>query len=148
MDGFLSHVEENCLTLCGMPFKKMDKKSEKNFLFSRKQQLISLLSTATNPATILEYTIMILFQQIRQYSVSGSLLRENVLKALLEEKKLPIPVATALKTLNDLIGGSDGVTPVDEALIAHIKDCGCCRDITKHDTAALEEYLATTKSKS
>ena len=142
MEGFISHLEENCLTLCGLPFKRLDKKSEKNFLFSRKQQLTSFLSTRTDPVAVLEYTIMILFQQVRQLVVSGSLLRGPTLSALCDERKLPPSVATALKTLNYSIGNDNGQT-IDEKLVNLVKECGLCRDISKHDTTLVEEYLAT-----
>ncbi|KAG7349284.1 E3 UFM1-protein ligase [Nitzschia inconspicua] len=142
VDGFLSHVEQNSLSLCGLPFKKLDKKSEKNLLFSRKQQVASLLSLSSEPTTILEYTIMILFQQVRQLVVSGSLLRGPILTALSEERKIPEAVATALQILNQAIeSGGDAVS--DEALLALIKDCGTCKDIAKHDIGPLEAHLSS-----
>jgi hypothetical protein len=71
MDGFLSHVKENCLTLCGTSFKRLDKKSEKSFLFAMKQGLTGLSSAAIDPEQILECTIMILFQQVQQAASMG-----------------------------------------------------------------------------
>jgi hypothetical protein len=145
LEGFLSHVETNCLTLCGLPFKKLDKKAEKNFLFARKQQLTNLLVSAASTTTaepesvaILEYTIMILFQQVRSVVVSGRLLRGPILKALVDERKIPKPVATALMKLNEAIE-SEG--QVDSELLNLVRDCGLCRDIAKYDTTAIEEYL-------
>jgi hypothetical protein len=135
MDGFLSHVEENCLTLCGMPFKRLDKKSEKSFLFARKQGLTGLLSAATDPEQILEYTIMILFQQVRQVVVNGSLLRGPILTALTQEKKIPDPVSMALQKLNDAID-TKKADSIDEELLELVKGCGMSRDITKHDLSA------------
>jgi E3 UFM1-protein ligase 1 len=142
VDGFVSHVEENSLTLCGLPFKKLDKKSEKNFLFSRKQQLLALLSAATDPTIILEYTIMILFQHVRQLVVSGSLLRGPILSALSGERKIPEPVASALQELNAAIE-SGGTAASDETLLTLIKECGMCKDISKHDTSRLEAHLSS-----
>jgi hypothetical protein len=145
LDGFLSHVESNCLTLCGLPFKKLDKKAEKSFLFSRKQQLTSLLVSSTasvgelDAVAILEYTVMILFQQVRNLVVSGSLLRGPILKALEGERKVPAPVAAVLQRLNEAIESSGNA---DNELLHLVTDCGLCRDIAKHDTTAIEEYLA------
>jgi hypothetical protein len=141
LEGFMTHLEENCLALCGLPFKRLDKKNEKSFLFSRKQQLLGVLSLATDPLDVLDYTIMILFQQVRQLVVSGSLLRGPILTALAQERKIAAPVARALKLLNDAVE-SNGNPATDEKLLDLIKECGACRDISKHDTAPLEEHLS------
>ena len=143
MDGFLSYAEENCLTLCGLPYKKLDKKVEKSLLFSRKQQLNGLLASTdatTDPTKVLEYTIMILFQQVRSLIVSGSLLRGPILEALSTERKIPSSVAAALKLLNEMIENDSG--SIDQTLVSLVKECGLVRDINKHDTMALESFLA------
>lgn len=140
VDGFMSHIEENALALCGLPFKKLDKKSEKNLFFSRKQQLTALLLMATDPTIILDYTIMILFQQVRQLVVLGSLLRGPILSALCNERKIPESVGTALKTLQRAIE-SNGDAASDESFLSMIKKCGMCKDIAKHDTSSLESHL-------
>jgi hypothetical protein len=135
VDGFLAHVEENCLLLCGLPFKKLDKRSEKQFVFARRQRLTQLLQNATEPFVVLELTIMLLFQHVKQVVVSGSLLRGPILKMLLDERKISQPIATALQSLADCIEGND---PVDESLVTTVKDCGLCKDISKH-TIGVEE---------
>jgi hypothetical protein len=143
MDVFLSHAEENCLTLCGLPYKKLDKKAEKSFLFSRKQQLNGLLSStdvAADAIGVLEYTIMILFQQVRSLIVSGSMLCGPILEALSRERKIPSSVGTALKLLNEMIKDDDKA--IDEELVSLVKECGLVRDISKHDTAPIEGFLA------
>lgn len=143
MGVFLSYAEENCLTLCGLPYKKMDKKAEKNLLFSRKQQLNALLAStgvATDPISVLEYTIMILFQQVRSLVVSGSMLCGPILDALSRERKIPPSVAAALKLLCEMIQDDDKT--IDEELVSLVKECGLVRDISKHDTTPLENFLA------
>lgn len=138
---FLSFAEDNFLVLCGLPYKKLDKKAEKYLLFSRKQQLNRLLSNTdvNNPVGVLEYTIMVLFQQVRNLIVFGSLLRGPVLiEALSRERKIPASLAAALKMLNEAIDDDT----VDDELVNLIKDCGLVRDINKHDTTILENYLA------
>jgi hypothetical protein len=143
MEGFVSYAEENCLTLCGLPYKKLDKKSEKNFLFSRKQQLNSLLAStnvATDPLGVLEYTVMILFQQVRNLIVSGSMLCGPILESLSRERKIPSSVAAALKLLNEMIQDNDKA--VNEELVSLVKECGLVRDISKHDTTPIEIFLA------
>jgi hypothetical protein len=118
-------------TLCGLPFKKLDKKSEKQFLFARRQNLTQLLQTETDPQTVLELTIMILFQQVKQIVVAaGSLLRGTILMMLMDERKISEPVASALKTLNEAI--DQGENAINDDIVAVVKECGLCRDITKH----------------
>jgi len=145
LDGFLSHVETNALTLCGLPFKKLDKKAEKSLLFARKQKLTTLLSqTTSNNAKddavgeILDLTIMILYQQVKQLVVYGSLLRTSILHALVNERKIPKAVGLCLKRLDEDIKNK---TSSDENLVLLIKDCALSRDISKHDITELERYF-------
>eukprot|EP00980_Cylindrotheca_fusiformis_P014774 scaffold4026_cov117-Cylindrotheca_fusiformis.AAC.9 len=127
---FMGHVQENCLSLCGLPFKKLDKKSEKQFLFHRRQTLVGLLEAATDPTAILELTIMILFQQVKQLIVSGVELRGGILRMLREERKISKEVADMLELLDSEISGSG---PVSDNLVDAVRDCGLCRDIAKHE---------------
>ena len=39
MEGFLCHAEGYCLSICGLPFKILDKKSDKQICFARKKEL-------------------------------------------------------------------------------------------------------------
>ena len=122
--------------------KKLDKKAEKSLLFSRKQQIQGLLASnevAADPISVLEYTVMILFQQVRSLVVSGSMLRGPIIEALSRERKIPSSVATALRILNEMIT-DNGV--VDEELVFLVKECGLVRDISKHDTTPIELFLA------
>jgi hypothetical protein len=121
-----------------MPFKKMDKKSEKQLLFGRRQAMTERLQNTSDPDRILELVIMMLFQQVKQVVVSGSLLRGPILEMLVEERKITPPVASALKGLNEQIKGG-GVVNYD--LVAAIKSCGLCRDISKHDMPDIEGML-------
>jgi hypothetical protein len=105
-------------------------------LFARRQTLTQQLQTETDPQTVLELTIMILFQQVKQIVVTGSLLRGPILRMLMDERKISEPVASALKTLNDAIvadqAGDDDNAIIHDDIVAVVKECGLCRDITKH----------------
>jgi hypothetical protein len=117
--------------MCGLPFKKLDKKSEKQFLFDRRQRLIQILESINDhndAAGVLDVTIMLLFQQIKQVVVGGSLLRGPILQMLLQERKITPSVATVLRTLATSLQTGD---PVNESLVAAVKQCGLCRDVTK-----------------
>ena len=123
---FLKLVEDNCLTICGIPFRKLDKKSEKSFLAHRRQHLISLLQVANDPIDVLEYTIMLLYQSTKNQVVFGSLLKGPILEKLAQERKISTPVGDALKSLARSLDscGAD--------LIELVRACGMAKDITKH----------------
>lgn len=116
--------------MCGLPFKKLDKKAEKQFLFNRRQHLIQLLQSTIDPEAVLELTIMILFQQIRQVVVFGSLIRGPILSILLEERKISDPVRTVLRTMAAKLQ-DEGPGSVEEELLSKVKEFGLCRDIAK-----------------
>jgi len=51
--------------MCGLPFKIMDKKLEKQVMFLRRKVLKQKLEVIQNPKEILVVTSLILFQQVR-----------------------------------------------------------------------------------
>jgi hypothetical protein len=110
--------------MCGLPFKKLDKKSEKSFLFDRRRRLVQLLQETTVPQKVLELTIMILFQLSKNLVVTGSLLRGPILQLLSQERKISEDVADSLRELAESIERRDDV---DEALVERVKDCGLGR---------------------
>jgi len=112
-----------------MPFTKLNKKSEKQFLFARRQELTSALGSTSDPTTVLEFTIMLLFQQIRGFTVSGPHLTGPILKLLCNEKKIPESVANLLL---QLAAQCENDGSVDADLVAKVKACGLSRDVTKH----------------
>lgn len=130
IDGFLIHVQENCLTLCGLPFKKLEKKGEKQLLFRRRMALMNALEETRDPAKILDLTIMLLFQQVKHMVVYGNHLRGAILNLLIQDKKISDAVAAMLNGLK--IRVEQGLNITEEHLIS-VKECGLCKDIGKHD---------------
>jgi hypothetical protein len=129
IEDFMAFVEENCLSICGMPFKKLDKKSEKQYLFARRQEMSATLEASTDATSVLELTVMLLFQQLQGVVVSGSHLGGPVLNLLLKEKKLTAPVAELLCKLREATLSNDVAS--DETVIAKVKVFGLSRDIHK-----------------
>lgn len=115
--------------ICGLPYKKLDKKSEKSTLFTRRQALAHLLERAENPKDVLELTIMILFQQVKNIVVCGDQLSGAILDLLRKEKKIPEDVGNALSNLAEGIAKSD---LVEAELVKVVRECGLSRDISKH----------------
>jgi hypothetical protein len=118
MEGFLRHVEENCLTVCGLPFKRMDKKARKQFFNSRRQLLLQALESEADPAACLDYAVMLLYQLLKNHVVFGSHLRGPVLRLLQHEKKVTDEVSAALQSLADQIASGE---PVEPGLLGKVK---------------------------
>lgn len=116
-------------SICGMPFKKLDKKSEKQFLFGRRQELTKALEASNEPQAVLELCIMLLFQQVKSVVVSGKHLMGPILDLLAKERKIPEEVSTILLRMADVIRSG---AEVDKGLVRAVKACGLSRDISKH----------------
>jgi hypothetical protein len=96
IEGFLHHVKENCLTICGIPFTNLDKKAEKKYLNARRQRLMSCLEAASDASDALDLTIMLLYQLVKNFVVAGNLLRGPVLHLLVKERKVSEETAKEL----------------------------------------------------
>lgn len=117
----LPNIITSSRSLCGLPFKKLDKKSEKQFLFARRQQLIKLLEEApsTDASTILDLTVLLLFQQVKNVTAFGlsSNQRSLLLKLLTMERKVTEEVAQVLTNLlTKMETNDDNVGDVDTGL--------------------------------
>lgn len=132
----------SCRSQCGLPFKKLDKKSEKKFLFARRQQLSQLIEQAqkqSNAGALLDYTIIILFQQVKQVVVCGNLLKGPILDMLTEERKVPDEVSRLLRRVQkDLAEENE----IEDATLRDVVTCGLCKDISKLDTSTLSSLQA------
>jgi hypothetical protein len=122
-DAFSSHAEENCLTICGLPFKKLDKKSEKQFLFDRRLRLSQQLKDSIDPEVVLELTTMLLYQSIKNLFVFGESVQKSLLNMLVTERKVSDEVATGLKTLATCIS----VGNVDTENMNQVREFGLSR---------------------
>lgn len=130
VNDFMSFVEENCLTICGIPYSKLNKKVEKQYLFARRQELTAALEKASDPTEVLELTVMLLFQQLRGLVVAGPYLTGPFLQLLCRDKKLPESVAISLQLLAKQIRLHE--EQLDEENLEKVKACGLSRDIVKH----------------
>lgn len=119
-------------SICGLPFKKFDKKSEKQFLFARRQHLLRILeeTPVDDACVVLDLTIALLFQQVKNVVAFGTtLLHLDLLQLLTLERKISQEVAEVLMNLATSIQGE---VAIDNALVATVKACGMSRDISKH----------------
>jgi len=81
---FMAHVEENCLSICSVPFKKLDKKSEKQYMFARRQELTARLAAAVEAEKVLELTVLLLLQQV-VIKAGGDVAMDSELSSLIEK---------------------------------------------------------------
>ena len=93
--------------------------------------MTQLLQSTVDPETVLELTVMILFQQVKQVVACGSLLRGPILLLLLEERKISEPVGSCLRDMAVKLE-DEGPDNIGEALVLSVKEIGLCRDISKY----------------
>ena len=117
-------------SICGLPFKLLDKKSEKQLLFARKKELQAQLQNATSAKDIIELSIMLLFQQVKGMAICGDKLTSAILGVLTSNKKMPISVSELLRKGALLL--ENGTTVPDEILDA-VKSCALSRDLASYE---------------
>lgn len=120
VDEFRVHVQENCLPLIGLPYKIIDKKSEKKFLSARRDILLQRIQFEQDPAFLLDYTIMLLYQQVKNLVVSGSLLRGPILRLLTKERKITSEVASDLMSLAETLEKRE---VAESDLLERVRNC-------------------------
>jgi len=124
--AFLAHVKESCLSMCGIPFKLIDKKSEKILMFARRKELTGLLEEASNPKDILELTVILFSQKVKGMLVCGNTLSGPISSVLVTDKK--VPEALTNKLFEAISAIHRGYIPDD--LLGFIKSLGLSKDIT------------------
>lgn len=87
-----------------------------------------LEETTTDDATgVLDLTILLLFQQVKNVLAFGSSLCPDILKLLVAERKIDDEVGEALTKLSESTEGA-----VEAKLVDTVRKCGLSRDISKH----------------
>jgi len=123
-EGFVSHAEEYCLSICGLPFKVLDKKSDKQMLFSRKKELQSQLQEIKSDREIVEVSLILLFQRIKGMLVCK--VTGNTLEVLCCDKKAPSAIPELLKKVKNAL--DDGT--VEEGAVQELKQLALCKDLS------------------
>ncbi|GAX29148.1 hypothetical protein FisN_7Hh252 [Fistulifera solaris] len=65
IEALREHLQENCLPLVGLPYKVLDKKTEKKFLNARRDLLLQRLQSEADPALVLDWAIMLGYQHAK-----------------------------------------------------------------------------------
>jgi len=71
-------------SICSVPFKKLDKKSEKQYMFARRQELTARLAAAVEAEKVLELTVLLLLQQV-VIKAGGDVAMDSELSSLIEK---------------------------------------------------------------
>lgn len=128
---FLPFAEESCLSICGIPFKKLDKKFEKQILFGRKKELRAQLEQSENDHDIIELSFILLIQQLKNMVISGDNVNSSCVDILISAKKLPDHVTDVLKEAASFLHNDKNIgTPIPSNIVNSIRLCGLSKDIT------------------
>ena len=148
-ESFLLHLDSNVyLFTNGIPFKKMDKKSEKKLLFERKCTLMQVLSSMNydeeddtyhnHAKAIISVVIILLFQQIKHVIITPDFLfhegdsSADIIGVLLKSDKIPEKVRDDSLLLYNLIQDEkEDELSSNKDLVDRVKSYGLCRDISK-----------------
>ncbi|KAL7429756.1 hypothetical protein ACHAXM_001871 [Skeletonema potamos] len=99
LDQFISHLEETCLTLVGIPFSILDKKAEKRMMTLKRQGLIDRLDKSNQQDEVLSACVILIYHQTKSVLISGKTMISLVLNLFEEEKKIPKRVTEVLLKL-------------------------------------------------
>ena len=145
-------------SICSVPFKKLDKKSEKQYMFARRQELTARLAAAVEAEKVLELTVLLLLQQVNRtkdkdncvptFITSNQLMYfpqvksvcafclsvDLLLPILCMDKKICNEVASELTSLQVVIkaGGDVAMDSELSSLIEKVRGWGLCKDISKY----------------
>lgn len=99
LEQFISHLEDSCLTLVGIPFSVLDKKAEKKILTARRQGLIDRLEQSSQRDEILSASVILIYQQAKNLLILGKTMTSLVMNIFEQEKKIPKRVTEVLLDL-------------------------------------------------
>ena len=134
LDAFISHLKESCLTLVGIPFSVLDKKSERKVLAARRQGLLERLEVAQEKEEVRMCSVVLIYYQVKNLSIAGVDTINLVMTRFFEQdKKIPLKVTKALQILKS----EDGIE-ISEVLIAGVKKFGLAKN-SKALAAAAED---------
>lgn len=95
-----------CRLVCGIPFKLLDKKIEKQVLLRRMNELLNALEISSDHVEIKELIVMILLQKVMGFAVCGKPLQRELIQLLIGTDKLSEETSAKLANIesygNDL----------------------------------------------
>lgn len=113
--------------MVGIPFKVLDKKSEKKLIISRRKALTLQLQHATIPTEVFELALVLLCQQTRSLVVCRDQINEPVMRWILEEKKISSEVCSIFTKVYSFIKEEVCTSNAD---VEKMKEFGLTKDIS------------------
>ncbi len=113
--------------MVGIPFKVLDKKSEKKLIISRRKALTLQLQHATIPTEVFELALVLLCQQTRSLVVCRDQINEPVMRWILEEKKISSEVCSIFTKVYSFIKEEVCISNAD---VEKMKEFGLTKDIS------------------
>ena len=100
--GFIQLMTDSCLSLVGIPFSLLDKKTEKKMVAQRREGLLHRLELSRNEEEVASCTVLLLLQQMKNISIYNTdLARSGGLVLLKGDKKIPAAVTQDIDNLLD-----------------------------------------------
>jgi len=96
---FISHLESVCLTLVGIPFSILDKKTERKNLAARREGILDRLEHSRNEEEVVMCATVLIYHQIKNLPVAGIETINSVLKLFEHDRKIPQRVTEAILSL-------------------------------------------------
>jgi len=127
---FLQHIEDSCLSICGIPFKMIDKKAEKGILFARRKNMQNALEKTSSIQEIFRLSVALLYQKVKTLAACGNEIESSILQALVRDKKISEEISALFLECSQLIKHKSAAP---EDFVEHIKACGLCKDIANHN---------------
>jgi len=114
LESFILHLENTCLTLVGIPFSMVDKKTERKILAARRDNLLGRLESSQNKDEVVMCAIVLIYHQVKNLSITGTKTISSVLKLFEHDKKIPERVTGVLHLLKgtDIGDSSNLITQV------------------------------------
>ena len=92
LSGFIQFLTDSCLSLVGIPYSLLDKKTEKKVVANRREGLLHRLEMSQNEEQVASCTILIHLQQVKNISIYGTDLARSGLVLLEGDKRIPAAV--------------------------------------------------------
>lgn len=100
LESYTRHLSDTCLTLVGVPFSVLDKKTEKKVLASRREGILRRLENSRNEDEVFLCATVLIFHQIKNMPMAGIKTINLVVTRLFDwDKKIPREVTEALRSL-------------------------------------------------
>lgn len=118
--------------MVGIPFKRLDKKTEKSMMLDRKKRLLYLLDQSSSARDVLELSTMLLGYQLRNYALCGNELISSALHVILEDKKVPESLRLLFKEVHALVQGKEDLTDIGNETVQRLKKCAMSKNMLQY----------------